>query len=121
VRGVAYGSLAGVPDLECLHVLDGDRGRGIGRRLLRAVAERVRTHGQRSRRLDVLSGNPRAVDFYRRLGAVEQGTHPAAWACGVTETGMLIPDVTTVDTRQPKRSRVSRTGGGAGDPRRSSG
>jgi hypothetical protein len=38
---------------------------------------------------------PRVKDGIR----IEGTLNTAAWACEVTETGMLIPDVTTVDKR----------------------
>lgn len=96
VRGLAHGSLAGVPCLASLHVRAGHRGHGIGRELMRAVAGRVYAHGSRRLRLDVVSGNQRALRFYRRLGAVDLGAHPARWAPEVTETSMVIPDVNTI-------------------------
>jgi hypothetical protein len=42
VRGLAHGSLAGVPYLESLHVRAGHRGGASGGELIRAVAGRVR-------------------------------------------------------------------------------
>ena len=82
-----------MPYLESLHVRAGHRGRGIGRELMRAVAGRVCAQGTPSLHLDVVSGNDCALRFYRRLGAVDLGTHPAGWAPEVTETSMVIPDV----------------------------
>jgi len=96
VRGLTHGSLTGVPYLESLHVRAGHRGRGIGWELMRAVAGRVHARGSGRLHLDVVSGNDRALRFYRRLGAVVLGTHPARWAPEVTETRLVIPDVDTV-------------------------
>ncbi len=96
VRGLAHGSLAGVPYLESLHVQAGHRDHGIGQQLMHAVAGRVHAQGTRRLHLDVVSGNQRALSFYRRLGAVELSTHPARWAPEVTETSMVIPDVNTI-------------------------
>jgi ribosomal protein S18 acetylase RimI-like enzyme len=93
VRGLAHGSLTGVPYLESLHVRAEHRRRGIGRELMCAVAGRVRARGARRLHLDVVSGNGPALHFYRRLGAVELRNHPARWAPEVTETSMVIPDV----------------------------
>jgi GNAT superfamily N-acetyltransferase len=92
VRGLAHGSLAGVPHLESLHIRAGHRGRGIGRELMRAVAERIRARGACSLHLDVVSGNDRALRFYRRLGTAELGNHPARWAPEVMETSLVIPE-----------------------------
>ena len=96
VRGLAHGSLTGVPYLESLHVRAGHRGHGIGQKLMPAVAGRVPAHGSRRLHLDVVSGNQRALRFYRRLGAVALETHPATWAPEVTETRMVIPDIDTI-------------------------
>lgn len=101
VRGLAHGSLTGVPYLESLRVRAGHRGRGIGRELMRAVAVRVCAQGTLSLHLDVVSGNDRALRFYRRLGGVDLGTHPAGWAYEVTETSMVIPDVDAPQGEKP--------------------
>ena len=63
---------APIPDhdayVDALYVLAAAHGRGIGRALLSALAERLRERGFRSLALHVVSANP-AVQFYERLGA----------------------------------------------------
>lgn len=51
-----------------LHVRPGLRGGGLGRRLMAAAVRRVRDRGLDGLSLEVIAGNTRAVDFYRRLG-----------------------------------------------------
>ncbi len=49
------------------------RGRGIGRRLLRAIVPWARRVGVRKLRLDVRAGNEAALALYRREGYVVEG------------------------------------------------
>lgn len=60
-RGLAQG------EVETLYVLDDFRERGVGRRLMRAMAAHLRAIGCGSALVWVLSGNP-ANWFYRHLG-----------------------------------------------------
>lgn len=53
-----------------LHVRPGLRGGGIGARLLRDAAARAAGQGCQNLSLEVLDGNPGAIRFYERLGAV---------------------------------------------------
>jgi GNAT superfamily N-acetyltransferase len=59
------GSYASVSDLV---VLPEARGRGIGTVLLARAEERARSAGAATLRLEVMAGNRRARDFYRRHG-----------------------------------------------------
>ena len=49
-------------------------GDGIGKELMLFVEMVVVEEGYQSIRLDTYSGNPKAIDFYRRLGYTELGT-----------------------------------------------
>lgn len=51
-----------------LHVRPGLRSGGLGRRLMAAAVHRLRDQGVGGLSLEVIAGNTRAVDFYRRLG-----------------------------------------------------
>lgn len=86
VTGFALAYLARPPEpwLESLHVDPELRGRGIGTRLLGAMAARLETRGYRSMWLGVVSGNVAAARLYERLGAELIGVEPADWAQGVT-------------------------------------
>lgn len=56
------------PFVDNLHVEPGERSRGIGRRLMQAAATRLVERGYERMSLYVAAQNPRAADFYRRLG-----------------------------------------------------
>src|SRR5213075_3263091 len=47
--------------------------KGVARQLMDFTESYAASHGYRSVRLDAYSGNPRAVDFYRRRGYREAG------------------------------------------------
>src|ERR1700729_400773 len=75
IQGFACAFLDADPEwgtlLDNLHVLPGLKGRGLGRRLIAAVAENVRLHGLRSTlHLWVYEQNIQARGFYERLGGV---------------------------------------------------
>ena len=57
-----------------LAVVEEKWGDGIGKELMLFVEEVVVEEGYQSIRLDTYSGNPKAMDFYRRLGYTELGT-----------------------------------------------
>jgi ribosomal protein S18 acetylase RimI-like enzyme len=57
--------------IDNLHVAPGQRGGGIGRRLMGRAAAELRLLGFRAAFLEVIEGNHDARAFYRRLGAVE--------------------------------------------------
>ena len=57
-----------------LAVVEEKWGVGIGKELMLFVEEFVVEEGYQSIRLDTYSGNPKAMDFYRRLGYTELGT-----------------------------------------------
>ncbi|KUJ85810.1 hypothetical protein AVO45_02170 [Ruegeria marisrubri] len=59
------------PLLDNLHVSPKARGRGIGERLLRAVAGELQASGRDRLWLEVLDENSGARRFYRRMGGVE--------------------------------------------------
>ncbi len=60
-------------ELDLFFTANAAQGRGVGRRLFDHMA-------QRARALDatevVISSNPQAADFYRRMGAVDVGVSP---------------------------------------------
>lgn len=75
IQGFACAFLDADPEwgtlLDNLHVLPGLKGRGLGRRLIAAVAENVRLHGLHSTlHLWVYEQNIQARGFYERLGGV---------------------------------------------------
>ena len=76
-------------EVETLYVLDDWRDQGLGRRLMHAGADRLRTDGCRSLMLWVLRDNPGRW-FYERLGG-------KAAAVGMTEVGgVTVPQVAYV-------------------------
>ncbi|WP_135554432.1 GNAT family N-acetyltransferase [Paenibacillus cymbidii] len=73
--GLPWSDRAGEP--ACIHRLavhPEHQGRGIGKRLLQFAEQRARETGGTSIRLDVYTGNPGAVELYRRAGYAEVGT-----------------------------------------------
>lgn len=56
--------------LEDLYVSPGERGSGLGRALLQALAEECLTHGYARLEWSVLDWNDPAIGFYRSLGAI---------------------------------------------------
>ena len=56
-----------------LAVVEEKWGDGIGKKLMLFVEEVVAEEGYQSIRLDTYSGNPKAMEFYRRLGYRELG------------------------------------------------
>ncbi|WP_299772448.1 GNAT family N-acetyltransferase [uncultured Tateyamaria sp.] len=72
VLGFVAAERGGVPIVDNLHVDPGMRGGGIGERLLRHIAARLRDEGVSELRLYVLEGNTDARRFYRRLGGQEE-------------------------------------------------
>lgn len=71
VLGFVAAERGDVPVVDNLHVDPGRRGGGIGERLLRGIAARLRTEGVSELRLFVLEGNAGARRFYARLGGQE--------------------------------------------------
>ncbi len=65
------------PYLDSLHVAAAAQGQGVGRALMRAVAQRLRARGADSLALDVLQGNDRALAAYGALGGVAGAPVPA--------------------------------------------
>lgn len=96
VTGFALAYLTRRPEpwLESLHVLRGERGRGLGTFLLRATAERVLAAGHQSMALGVIVGNDSAARFYERLGAINTGVEPVDFAEGISHTVYRWPDLT---------------------------
>lgn len=58
-------------EMDTLVVGEGFRDRGIGERLVAAAEDLARRGGARGVRANVLSGNTRGQDFYRRMGYTE--------------------------------------------------
>jgi ribosomal protein S18 acetylase RimI-like enzyme len=101
--GVPVGYASGGPDraqpdadlgeVYAIYVLDEFQGRGVGRALLAAAAERLQGEGFGRLRLWTLEGNRRARDFYRRLGGVQRGRQPLHLGGGsYTEVGYAWDD-----------------------------
>ena len=49
-------------------------GKKIGKKLMLFAEQLIREKGLKSIRLDTYSGNPKAMEFYKRLGYIELGT-----------------------------------------------
>ncbi len=60
-------------ELDLFFTANAAQGTGLGRRLFAHMAERARALGASS---VVISSNPEATGFYRRMGAVEVGVTP---------------------------------------------
>lgn len=67
----------GVLELDLFFTANAAQGRGVGRRLFDHMADRARALGAAS---VVISSNPQAADFYRRMGAVDIGVSPPVGA-----------------------------------------
>ena len=84
------------PWLESLHVVSESRGAGVGTRLMRATAQRLKAGGHTTLRLGVVSGNAGAARLYERLGATHAGREPASWADGVWHEIYRWPDISMI-------------------------
>jgi ribosomal protein S18 acetylase RimI-like enzyme len=102
VDGERVGLAAGTPSYETRHRRDlismwvrpEHRGRGIGTRLLRAVAEWAAGDGAREVSLWVADGNQTAAFLYRRAGFVPTGRRqplPSNPAVGEEEWTLALP------------------------------
>lgn len=60
-------------ELDLFFTANAAQGKGVGRRLFEQMAERARMLGATS---VMISSNPQAADFYRRMGAVDAGVSP---------------------------------------------
>eukprot|EP01030_Chromulinospumella_sphaerica_P022616 gene22616-22603_t len=60
-------------ELDLFFTANAAQGKGVGRRLFDQMAERARALGATA---VVISSNPQAADFYRRMGAVDVGVSP---------------------------------------------
>jgi len=67
----AWPSTARMALIDNLHVAPGQRGGGIGRRLMGRAAAELRGLGFEAAFLEVIEGNHGARGFYRRLGGIE--------------------------------------------------
>lgn len=67
----AWPSTARMALIDNLHVAPGQRGGGIGRRLMGRAAAELRRLGFEAAFLEVIEGNHGARGFYRRLGGIE--------------------------------------------------
>lgn len=77
-RGAIAGFFALIPrgadqELDLFFTANDAQGTGLGRRLFDAMAERARALGAAC---VVISSNPEAAGFYRRMGAVDVGVTP---------------------------------------------
>jgi len=75
-----------------LGLLPGFRGRGLGRALIEAAAERLRGHGLQ--RMEFWSMDEGAQRFYERLGMAEMNRHWRFWARPAAGSPPLAADVT---------------------------
>jgi ribosomal protein S18 acetylase RimI-like enzyme len=60
--------------IESLHVMPGERGAGLGRKLIRRAVARLIDEGASSVALTVYDANKAAIRFYKRLGGIADGT-----------------------------------------------
>ena len=60
-------------ELDLFFTANAAQGKGVGRRLFDHMAERARALGATA---VVISSNPKAAEFYRRMGAVDIGVSP---------------------------------------------
>jgi len=65
-------------EIKFLYVDEAHRARGIGRRLMTALAEAAIDQGARGVALGVVNGNDRAIEFYRHLGGRRVGRYTDA-------------------------------------------
>lgn len=96
VQGFALTYMARSPEpwLESLHVMREERGRGLGKQLIRETAKRLLAAGYGGMSLGVILGNDRAARFYEHLGGVPVGVEPVDFADGVEHTVWRWPDLT---------------------------
>lgn len=60
-----------------VHILDGEQGRGIGRRLMEELIDRARSDGKRTMVAAIDGETDGSIEFHRRLGFVHVGHLPA--------------------------------------------
>ena len=96
IQGFAltYTARSPEPWLESLHVMREERGRGLGKLLIRETAKRLLAAGYGSMSLGVIIGNDRAARFYEHLGGVPVRVEPVGFAEGVEHTVWRWPDLT---------------------------
>jgi GNAT superfamily N-acetyltransferase len=70
-----------------LYILPSHQGRGLGRRLVQAVAARLARHGMTALRIGCLAANTPARRFYEALGGVVVAERE------VDEEGFMMPEV----------------------------
>lgn len=90
--GMASGVPADQPDaveLISMWVAPHARGRGVGDRLIRAVADWARHTGAARLLLAVAEGNPHAVDLYLRHGFRDLGAEPRLMPDGVRRERLM--------------------------------
>lgn len=73
-----------------LHVAEPQQRRGIGRRLLAAVAERAKAAGQRALVLETQNTNVSAIRFYRRVGCTIEGIDISYYTNEDTQPGNTV-------------------------------
>jgi GNAT superfamily N-acetyltransferase len=74
-------------DLDLFFTADDRQGEGIGRRLFTHMIERARERGARK---IVIVSNPQAANFYRKMGAVDDGIAPAGTFVGWERPRLLL-------------------------------
>ena len=78
----------GVLELDLFFTANAAQGRGVGRRLFDHMAARARDLGAGA---VVISSNPKAAEFYRRMGAVDIGVSPPAGAITWERPRLRLP------------------------------
>ena len=99
--------------LKELYVELGARGRGVGKALMRAVAQRALALSAGRLRWDVLPGNDRAEAFYQSLGGrrVENWIPYAMDAAALRDLAQSMPEAIAGRPRERRQSMTRPRGG----------
>ncbi len=90
IAGFAVASVVGAQaELETIAATEASQRRGVGSRLLRALAGELKTAGANQVFLEVRASNQRALEFYRRRGFAETGRRPCYYADPVEDAVLM--------------------------------
>ncbi len=80
----------GMPELISMWVSPAGRGKGIGDRLVQAVAQWARSQGAAALRLEVAEDNEQAAALYRRNGFTDTGQHAGPMPDGIRMEKVMV-------------------------------